>query len=369
MKFVIALTVFAAANAYLFLRGLQAMPESGFVRKIYCVVFILIFSSFFTGMIFAGKFPITLATILQFTGTSWLFAMIYLIPAAIFFDLLRLGNRVFDFFPTVVFTYYSAFKIMAFCISVFAVCIIFICGNYRFNRPSVQRPEMKSLKTFTCATPKIVVASDIHLGYTIGKKMLSKYVQMINAERPDAVLLCGDIFDRDLRPVKSAAMSEELRAIKAPLGVFAVLGNHEYYGNLEELCEYLRESGIIVLRDSVVNLGENIVLAGRDDMSNRNRKSLDELMENIDRNRLIVVLDHQPYNLDGAVEAGVDIQFSGHVHNGQAWPINLIARRIFEQSYGYLRKGATQFYVTSGLGLWGPHLRVGTVSEIVVPEF
>ncbi|MDR2564192.1 MAG: metallophosphoesterase [Prevotellaceae bacterium] len=368
MKFLVALAVFGGANVYLFARGFQALP-AGWLRRVYCLIFVCVFASFFIGMIFGDKLPMKLTSALQFTGTSWLFAMIYLTLAALFFDLLRVGNRIFDFFPSTLLAHYSSVKLSALCFSLIITCMIFVWGNYHFNRPSVQRPTMKSLKSFTAPPPRIVVASDIHLGYTIGKKTLEKYVRLINAQNPDAVLLCGDIFDRDLRPVKSADMAAELRAIKAPLGVFAVLGNHEYYGNSEKLCEYLRESGIIVLQDSVVNLNEDVVLVGRDDLSNRNRKDLSELMQNIDRNKFIVLLDHQPYNFDEAVEAGVDIQFSGHTHDGQAWPINLIARRIFEKSYGYLRKGASQFYVTSGLGLWGPHLRVGTVSEIVVPEF
>jgi predicted MPP superfamily phosphohydrolase len=362
---IIVLAAFVGANVYLYVRGYQALPE-GWWRKLYTTLFVFMFASFFAGMIFGDVLPIRMTSFLQFTGTTWLFALIYLVVIALFFDLLRAGNKLFDFFPTAVVEHYSSVKLGALCFALISTASVFVYGVYRFNKPVVQHLNIKSEKSFAKPSPKIVMLSDVHLGYTIGKKTLRKYVELINAQNPDAVLFCGDTFDRSLRPVKEANMAEELNQIKAPLGVFLVPGNHEYYGNLEEACEYLREAGIKVLRDSVVNLTDEITLIGRDDFANRNRKKLSELMQNVDRNKFIIALDHQPVNLDEAEKSGVDFQFSGHIHNGQIFPLNLVVRKMYEKSYGYLRKGSSHFYVTSGLGIWGAHLRIGTVSEIVV---
>jgi predicted MPP superfamily phosphohydrolase len=162
-------------------------------------------------------------------------------------------------------------------------------------------------------------------------------------------------------------MLAKFQKIKASKGIYAVPGNHEYYGDREKAFRYLSET-FILLRDSVAQPTEDIYIVGRDDRTNRNRKPLKAIMNGIDHNKLIILLDHQPQHLEEAQEAGVDFQFSGHTHDGQVFPINLIARKLYEKSYGYLRKGNTQYYITSGLGLWGAHLRIGTRSEIVVLE-
>ena len=111
-----------------------------------------------------------------------------------------------------------------------------------------------------------------------------------------------------------------------------------------------------------------IHLGGRDARNTPPRRSLQELMENIDKSRPIILLDHQPYNLTDAEDAGIDLQFSGHTHHGQVWPMSLVTDYIYEQSHGYRQWGDTHIYVSSGLSLWGPPFRIGTESEMVVFE-
>lgn len=107
-------------------------------------------------------------------------------------------------------------------------------------------------------------------------------------------------------------------------------------------------------------------MIGRDDRSNTARRSLQELMANVDKNKPIILLDHQPYKLTESETAGVDLQFSGHTHRGQVWPMSLVTDYIYEQSHGYRQWGNSHIYVSSGLSLWGPPFRIGTESEMVV---
>ncbi|MCK9305181.1 MAG: metallophosphoesterase, partial [Bacteroidales bacterium] len=146
-----------------------------------------------------------------------------------------------------------------------------------------------------------------------------------------------------------------------------VPGNHEFYGGeKQEIIEFLRSAGITVLADStVLTAGGKVIIAGRDDRTNKDRMPLDILLSKVDRNKPVILMDHQPVNLNEVESAGIDISVSGHTHNGQFWPGNLIVKWMYDHGYGYMKKSRTHFIVSSGLGLWGPKYRIGTVSEIV----
>ncbi|MDR3245860.1 MAG: metallophosphoesterase [Prevotellaceae bacterium] len=368
MKWIFFISILAAyfgANIYLLVRGLHVLPH-GLPRIIFPAIICFLAVIFIVSMLFEDKFPIGLVSVIQHLGGTWMVSLLYFVPLVLIIDVIRLINKFLPFLPKFLTAnpqstgLYLFFSVLGF------VVIILISGIIKFNNPSVVKPCFITSKQISKA-PKIVVASDLHLGYTNGINKLNDFVELINAQNPDIVLLCGDIFDRSIRPVESKNMIANLKKIKAPLGVYVVPGNHEYYGNREKAFRYLSET-FVLLRDSVVQPTEDIYIVGRDDRSNPNRKPLNEIMQGIDHNKLIILLDHQPYFLQEAQNAGVDFQFSGHTHDGQVWPISLIAKRVYEQSYGYLKKGDTQYYITSGLGLWGAHLRIGTRSEIVVLE-
>ena len=161
-------------------------------------------------------------------------------------------------------------------------------------------------------------------------------------------------------------MAEELTELKAPLGIYMVPGNHEYISGIDESVRFIKDTPIQLLRDSVITLTNGIQLIGRDDRANPARSSLQELMVNIDKSKPIILLDHQPYKLMESEIAGIDLQFSGHTHRGQVWPMSLVTDYLFEQSHGYRQWGNSHIYVSSGLSLWGPPFRIGTESEMVV---
>ena len=160
-------------------------------------------------------------------------------------------------------------------------------------------------------------------------------------------------------------MEEEFHRLEAP--VYACLGNHEHFGGDANARQFYQDAGIHLLIDEAAVIDSTIVVIGRDDRSNfRHRKSVDTLMSTVNAHLYTIVLDHQPYDLDRTEKAGVDFQLSGHTHRGQVWPISWITDAIYECSWGPYQRGNTQYYVSSGLGLWGGKFRIGTQSEYIV---
>ena len=154
---------------------------------------------------------------------------------------------------------------------------------------------------------------------------------------------------------------EEFRRIEAP--VWTVLGNHETYAGLPQAEQFFQAAGIRVLKDSVAHF-KGVDVIGRKDRSTPGRAALRDLAAGLEG--FTLVLDHQPSHLEEAEAAGIDFQFSGHTHRGQVWPVSWATDLMFEKSWGPYRKGDTRYYISSGLGLWGAKIRVGTRSEYLV---
>ncbi|HZG85567.1 metallophosphoesterase [Paenibacillus sp.] len=212
----------------------------------------------------------------------------------------------------------------------------------------------------------IAMAADMHFGLLSGRDHAERMVHEINALQPDLVLFPGDILDDDIGPYLEQGIPDILRGISAPLGVYASLGNHDRYdGSTRTIVEAIEQAGITVLYDEVETVADSLLLVGRKDRTERDRAALEELLEGEDRSLPLILLDHQPYELDIAQQAGIDLIVSGHTHRGQVAPGNLITRRIYELDWGYLRKEQLHAIVTSGFGFWGPPIRIGTRSEIV----
>jgi len=215
----------------------------------------------------------------------------------------------------------------------------------------------------------VVLASDLHLGRIIRNSRLEKIVGLINGLKPDLVLLAGDLTDEDLSFLSDQNTAAILRRIQAPLGVYSVTGNHEYYSGREKAVSFIRQGGIRVLEDEIVKVGEALYLVGRKDRTAERfgepRKPLAELMKEVPPGYPVILMDHQPFQLAEAQRQGVGLQLSGHTHNGQLFPINFIVGRIYENSWGYLKKGATHYYVSCGVGTWGPPVRTCSIPEIM----
>jgi predicted MPP superfamily phosphohydrolase len=213
-----------------------------------------------------------------------------------------------------------------------------------------------------------VLACDWHIGEMIGKKAVQHAVGLCNSQNADIIVIPGDIIDYETRFAEKQHIEEDLQKLKAPLGVYMTLGNHEYRANRFAKLRWIEKAGITLLVDSVITPPDSsFYLIGRDDFVNRrNRASIQTLMHQADTLRPVIMLDHQPNRLNEAAMNHVDLALYGHTHNGQVWPYSLLLQLVYECAYGYYRKGDTHYFISSGVGSAGPPYRIGTHSEIVV---
>ncbi|GKX65380.1 phosphohydrolase [Clostridium sp. TW13] len=216
----------------------------------------------------------------------------------------------------------------------------------------------------------IVLVSDVHIGIGVRERGIDKMVDSINKLQPEVVFFAGDVFDESSTTALKEYYSQACKKINSKYGVYAITGNHEYFQNFDESIEYYKKANITVLQDEVVKVNNQFYVVGRKDTASESRtnekiKSLDILLRNIDRNLPIIVLNHKPEDLKSAENEKVDLQLSGHTHNGQIFPGNIIIKKVFEDPYGYLKKNDFNLVVTSGYGTWGPPIRIGTQGEIV----
>jgi predicted MPP superfamily phosphohydrolase len=161
-------------------------------------------------------------------------------------------------------------------------------------------------------------------------------------------------------------MDRELDRLEAKMGIYMVPGNHEYISGIKSCEKFIGATKIKLLEDSIITLPCGLQILGRDDLSNRNRLSVNDWLAIINTSKPTIVLDHQPKYLDDAVKLDVTLQFSGHTHHGQFIPISWLTDAMFEISYGFGKRENTNYYVSSGVSLWGPPLRIGTNNEIVI---
>ncbi len=360
------LSIYGLANYYIFIRGLHALRPVGTWRVIYIVLFILLAASFIAAMFLERADIISIGKPLSWVGSFWLGAFVYLLLITAAIDLLRLINHFVHYFPSFI-TADPLQAARATAISV--ICLVGLIVIYGFINAHIIRVRKYDIRVDKYSGSRkslnLVMASDIHLSSIINNGRITAIVNKINSLSPDIVLLPGDILDGDLNPVVHQNLGEALRQIKAPLGVYAVTGNHEYIGGVEKACKYIAEHGVKLLRDSTAFIDSSFYIVGREDRSARKRKTLAELMENVDKKYPVILMDHQPFHLKEAEESGVDLQLSGHTHYGQMWPFNYITDMVYELAYGYLVKGKTHIYVSSGVGTWGPPLRIVADPEIV----
>jgi len=249
----------------------------------------------------------------------------------------------------------------------FFVVALMTAGNVQYHNIKRVEHTINIDKNKELDKPlKIVAIADLHLGYGIGTKEFRKWVKLINREEPDVVLIAGDAIDNSLKPLYERNFADIFREIKTTHGIFLAPGNHEYISNIKESIDFLTKAGVTVLRDSVALVGNAYYIAGRDDRSNPKRKTIADITSSLDTSKPIILIDHQPFHFDEVEAQNIDLYIAGHTHNGQVFPIALITRAMFELSYGYLKKGNSHFYVTSGIGIWGGKFRIGSRSEYVV---
>lgn len=348
---VLLLVVYLGANAYLFLRILALISSLPLVVRI--VVGVLFWSAaimlFVSMALRNASLPEVVSRAMFNVGSVWLVFLLYATLLTLLFDVVHKLVPAFSYGTP---------------IALIITLLVMIIGYVNYRNPRVETIEIISNKIEDDV--RIAVVSDIHLGYGTNKNKLERYVELINSQNPDIVVIVGDLIDNSLHPVREQHMNETLSNIKVEKGVYMVLGNHEYISGVEESIDYLRTTPITLLRDSVATPVKGLTIIGRDDRTNRRRMALQELVNKVDSTLFRVVLDHQPYDIAQSDSLGVDLHLSGHTHRGQVWPLSLLVDAMYDQSHGYRKWSTTHAYVSSGLSLWGPPFRIGTHSDMAL---
>ncbi len=350
--FVAVLITLLAGVAYVSWHLWRITPFGNFAKLLVVALFLLWMASAFVCLFASERFPVPVATLLYEVSYTWLIVFLYLLIIFIAADVLTLCC----FLPK---TFLNN-SVLGLCFIIGIVAAIMVAGNIHYRHKYREELTVRTSKPLEKPLT-IVFASDLHIGYHNRRAELARWIDLFNAEQPDLVLIGGDIIDSSTRPLFEGDYAEEFRRLKAP--ILSVLGNHEYFSGVKNAEAFFEASGIKLLKDERIDI-DGVSVIGRNDRSNRRRLPLSELT---DTTRVFtILLDHQPFDLKEAEDAGIDFQFSGHTHRGQVWPISWITDAMYEKSWGHYSRGTTRYYISSGLGIWGPKIRVGTQSEYLV---
>ena len=320
------------------------------------ILFLMVsaFAMFFASIFRAtDRLPMPLATAVYEVGMSSTIVLLYLFMLFLVLDLGQLLHVI----PA---AWLRDNWWTAGCIGLFLFGL-FAYGNIHYRHKYCEEMSIRSAKV--TKPVKLLLLSDLHLGYHNRRKEFARWVDLINNEKPDLILMAGDIIDGSMRPLREEQIHEEFQRLQAP--VFACLGNHEYFCGEPEAQRFYSDAGIHLLQDSLTIQG-NLCIIGRDDRTNRYRRPLKDIVASADKTKYLILLDHQPYHLEQAEREGVDFQFSGHTHHGQIWPISLLTDTMYECAFGSHLRGSTKYYISSGIGIWGGKFRIGTRSEYLV---
>ncbi|WP_054023487.1 metallophosphoesterase [Bacillus sp. FJAT-28004] len=348
-------------NGWLFLSTLFHLENAG----VYTIVASIIAYSYIIGRLIYRAPVKPIAEALKLIGSYWFavleYAVFILPPANLLSLILKAAGAEKSIY--IVGVGGGALVLMA---------ILLIRGSWNAWSPIIRTYHVQVPKP---AGPlkklRIAMASDLHLGTIVGNRHLTRLVKKVEKIKPDLILLPGDILDDDIEPFLRKNMSTELGKLNAPLGVYAVTGNHEYIGRkVPEFIAAMDAIGIRVLMDETALIADSFYVIGRKDKASagfggNGRLPIKELIAPLDQSRPLIMLDHQPSDIASAADNGIDISVSGHTHRGQMMPNHLITRKLFELDWGYLKKGGLHAIVSSGFGTWGPPVRIGSRSEVI----
>jgi predicted MPP superfamily phosphohydrolase len=285
---------------------------------------------------------------------------LYLFFCVLLFDLFLLFNLLSNIVSTetrktFLFRFYTLSTMIILSIAVVAAGAINL-NTIRVSKYRVEVPRRHS----NIDHLRIAFVADIHIQKNTRLSFIEQLVRKVNALQPDLMLYGGDILEGDRENETTEAIESVMRTIHAKYGVFGVTGNHEFYGG--------QQQGNFFNKAGMLRIDNSFYLAGRFDQHFRKRKTINEVLSKDSTDLPIILMDHRPIDLQKISLTAVDVQFSGHTHNGQMFPINLITQSVYELSWGYKKIRNTHFFVTSGLRLWGPPVKTAGKSEIILVD-
>ena len=382
--FLIIFCVYLLINAYPAHRALSWLKAiwRGFdriwIKIIYYILYMAAAAMPLVGLILpAGK----VQTVLSKAGYYVMGFVIYLVLVLLAFDLLRGLGRVTNLLKKR-WVQNRVVQIVSGALVLLTVSGIVGYGCYHARQLQTKEYEVAIDKTLESSDGiTVALISDLHFGCNIGAKQFRMVVDTVNDMNADLICIAGDIFDSGYDAVEEPEkLISMFRELKSTYGVYACFGNHDVARALNRdaksaqtdnrMEEFLEQAGVKLLQDEAVMINYQFYLVGRRDArplgsSNNTRKSANLLLTDLNRNLPVLVMDHQPSDLKSLSDSGADLVMSGHTHNGQLFPGNLLVGLLNDNAYGYYRDGRMQSIVTSGAGLWGPYMRVGTDCEVV----
>lgn len=324
------------------------------------------------------------AIVIRRISTYWIGIMLYSLLYVVLFDLLRLIAKHTKLKNTLLFSRGSVISIG----SVVVACAVATCLYGIFNARNIKVNEYSVTVNKSCGSDKhlkAVLVADMHMGYAIGVDHITNMVEKINQQDADIVIIAGDIFDNSYDGMDDPeGIKAQLKSIKSKYGVYAVYGNHDIDEKIlmgftfdwggkqlhnEKMPNFMKECNIKLINDESVLINDEFYLVGRRDTDkpgteDGTRAEISELTKDLDKTKPIFVLSHEPDELQKTADAGADIDFSGHTHDGQLFPGNLTIGLFWENPCGMIKKDNMYSIVTSGVGVYGTFMRVGTDAEI-----
>lgn len=324
------------------------------------------------------------AIVIRRISTYWIGIMLYSLLYVVLFDLLRVIAKHTKLKNTLLFSRGSVISIG----SVVVACAVATCLYGIFNARNIKVNEYSVTVNKSCGSDKhlkAVLVADLHMGYAIGVDHITNMVEKINQQDADIVIIAGDIFDNSYDGMDDPeGIKAQLKSIKSKYGVYAVYGNHDIdekilmgftfdWGgkqlNSKKMTNFIKECNIKLINDESVLINDEFYLVGRRDTDkpgteDGTRAEISELTKDLDKTKPIFVLSHEPDELQKTADAGADIDFSGHTHDGQLFPGNLTIGLFWENPCGMIKKDNMYSIVTSGVGVYGTFMRVGTDAEI-----
>lgn len=367
--FSIVLTIYSLVNIYIYYKGYRSLPVLQDHRMLYSLIFFILSAVFIAAKFLESRHSSVSTDILNIIGGFWLAFMLYGFLFFLISDIVIAGLKITGAIGG---EQILLMRRWSFIFTVSVSVLLITAGFINAVIPVVTRYDISINKSAgEINNLRIAAVSDIHLGSIIRKRSIIKLSGMLNELKPDLVLLLGDIVDGELGPVLRGDLLQYFTCPQCTDGMYAITGNHEFIGGGDRTIPYIESKGIRLLKDEVVTLKGGIQLIGRIDRDSRRfyrkeRLPLDSLIARVDTAKPVILLDHQPFHLGETASKGVDLELSGHTHNGQIWPLNYLTEKIYELSYGYMKKGNTHFIVSSGYGLWGPRVRLGSRSEVLL---
>lgn len=351
-------------NIYIFIRVWRLFISKDY-RLHYTAVYLLIAAIYPAGDWFNDEGLEFIGEILIAISNYLLPFYLYLFLVILLFDIFLLVNLLIKILPSDI---RKSYRFRKYCLSAFiSVSALVVIGG-ALNFSNIRTTEYQITlpgKSSGIDHLRIAFVADFHLNKKTNIQFVRRFASKIETISPDLMLFGGDIVEGNSDDGNISEHERLLRQIDTKYGVYGVLGNHEYYGG-EDDGSFFKKAGISLLRDTLIVFNNAFTLAGRLDSHFRFRKQVSELLEGANDSLPVILLDHRPTELELVSRTKADVQLSGHTHDGQMFPINLITRKVYLLSKGYRKIGNTHFFVTSGIRQWRFPVRTIGKSEIMV---